>query len=126
MENYLAYKIIKISERSSIDWKPDACRNHTVYIQGGDKEPNDYKKDNSRKAAVLAEAAAYEASGYILCKWANGKNDLEWIKYSDIHKEIFYEIIGRIPKYQRIAEYTKEISQRLARASKVWIQAYYE
>lgn len=122
MENYLAYKIIKISERSSIDWKTDSCRNHKIKIQ-----QQDYKENNSRKEQILKEAEKYKEAGYLIrCEFIGNKSDLVSIEYSDIRKEIFYEITGRIPKYQRIAEYTKEISQRLARASKVWIQAYYE
>lgn len=126
MENYLAYKIIKMSECSSVDWKKDSRRNHTVWIQG-ELKISDYKEDNSRKDSIHAEAEMYKRLGYIEeCKWAEEKNNLYWIKYSDTQKEKFYEIIGRIPKYQRIAEYTEEMSQRLARTSKVWIQAYYK
>lgn len=119
---YLAFKIMKSMERSSVDWKKDSSRTHTLYIQ-----QKDYGADNSRKKAILEEAEEYEKAGYLIkCNWANAKTDIEYIKYCDAQKELFYEIVGRIPKWKRVETYITEIRERLERTSKGWIRNFYK
>lgn len=121
MKPYLAYKILKKSELSTVDWKKDSARSHKIYIQ-----QEDFKKDNSRKSDILNEASQYEQTGLLRCKWANGRNDLDYIEYSDTQKEAFYEIICCEPKYVRIENYKTEVVQKLATVRKEWIRDYYE
>ena len=119
---YLAFKIIKSMERSSVDWKKDSCRTHRMDIQ-----QKDYGADNRRRRAILEEAEKYEKAGYLVkCIWTSAKTDIECIKYSDVQKELFYGIVGRVPKWKRVETYIAEFEERLERTSKIWIRSFYQ
>ncbi len=121
MTRYLIYTIIKKLEKSSIDWKEDSAKNHTIWIT-----QELYGKDNGRKAGILKEAAEYLQQGYLeKCDWVDLRSDLNFVNYSDTKKTIFYELIGRTPKYLRIEAYMEEIRHKLAHTTKVWIRNYY-
>lgn len=121
MEHYLVYKILKKMEQSSVDWKRDSQRKHTIQIQ-----QFDYGKKNERKRQLTAEAIRLEEAGRIKCKWLSYHEDLGQMVYADDDKDFFYEKAGKRPKYLRIQEYRSELENRLRKTSRLWNRSYYE
>lgn len=115
----LIEKMIQKYENSAHDWKGGHVGNRGLRIQ-----QSDY--DEAGKSRLLREAEELEEQGLIRVKWFNNRTDIEKIIYSleDITK--MYQLIGEIPKSERLKRIKDYLHSHMNVVKKQWILACYE
>jgi len=77
---------------------------------------------------IAEEAKQLEEAGLCKIKWVNGYHgiDVELIRYPRSNLPEFYQMAGRVPRYERIRICRQEIEDVLLRIKTAWIRRYLE
>ena len=116
--DYLIHRILEKIEGSSVDWRKEASGNRSLKIQQEDF-------NRAGKTELLEEARKLEQRGLIQIKWLEYGNDIEKITYRLEQAGQFYELLGLIPKWERLASEKEKIQTWSGKAQTGWLKAYY-
>lgn len=114
---YLLEKIIKVIEKSSVDWKGNVEGNRSIRIQQADYNA-------CGKERIILEAKELEKQGLIRIKWLIYGSDIEKIMYSLKDIDTFYRILDKQKKSLRFQWAYEFLNQFLCDISKEWIINY--
>lgn len=77
-----------------------------------------------KRGSFVEQAKELEEAGLIKIKWINRGSDLEGFRYSFKSIPTFYEMVGRIPKYQKVKEIVNRATEARKEIHKIWIKRY--
>lgn len=119
MTSYILNKMIDRYENSRNDWKEQSAGNRSIPVQ-----QSDY--DACGRSELLQEARQLEKKGLIKVKWFAGGNDIERIAFRLEALPRMYELTGRRPKSQRMADDARTIREWMDQARSDWLRQYYQ
>lgn len=121
MESILLERIVEKLESSKNDWRMEPLKgSRSLRIQQD-------LYDRYGKQNILEEVRQLEEMGLVRAKWMDSTHsDAEKIQYDLEKRDVYYRLLNRVPKAERINSWRTAVESLYSRAKTDWLRKYLE